>query len=222
MTTEKHISTVRMAARHLNIVYCPFPNGGRAENFEYWIKQLKELASKLGRARKKERWLSEIISLTDQIKECASVRDWEIPTEALDLMITGDDNEKVLLFAEAMKELEDQRRKERLLAHENEVEKFRNFKVDRIYTQAKDIDYLRFSIDEGFKTSQGVTMSKEEGLTLYAAIKSNRLKQGDRVLYYRVRKIDAKELVVGCHRILLTEIERVIESNRNLLFPQQS
>ncbi|MFA7287624.1 MAG: hypothetical protein WC055_01975 [Melioribacteraceae bacterium] len=67
-TTAKHISTVRSAANHLNLIYCPYPAGDKYENLEYWIKEAEQIGLKLAKAKKPELYLTQLDQLRDKVE----------------------------------------------------------------------------------------------------------------------------------------------------------
>lgn len=59
-TTSNHISTVRQACRHLNIIYCFRPDASHDNNFNYWLTEAESAINKLKTARKPEKYLNEL------------------------------------------------------------------------------------------------------------------------------------------------------------------
>ena len=67
-TTAKHINITRQAARHKNLIFCPYPNGSHTENFTRWYNEAKQQADKLPTARKPEKYLSEIQYISHRVE----------------------------------------------------------------------------------------------------------------------------------------------------------
>jgi len=217
-STSKHVSHVWQASRHWEMIKCYFPEAEYgSNNFNHWRDDINEQLRRLSTARKPELYLSPIKRLIEEVKTYADFMGFEIPASLRDIVFSPDIDLMLFDAAAKIKEIQDAHKREAVERAKIEVEKFRNFEVSRIHGTALDIDYLRVSVENGFETSQGVEISIEEGLLLYAAIKQGRLKRGDSVKHYTVRSIDSKMLVVGCHNIPIKEIDSVIDSNTEML-----
>src|SRR5688572_19378457 len=46
-TTAKHISIVKHACNHLNVIYCASPTATHSANFDFWVKSAEEIIAKL-------------------------------------------------------------------------------------------------------------------------------------------------------------------------------
>ena len=217
-TTSKHINHVWSATRQHDHIMCydPSSNYG-SSNFSAWENDIDKQLALLGKARKPELYLSELSRLIDEVKKYAEFMEFEIPTRLKEMVDSTEVNAMLLSEAAKIAEVRKQQAKLEKERVEQEVERFRTFEVSRVHGRGSDIDYLRVSEEGGFETSQGISLSIEEGLRLYMAIKLGKLKRGDNVLHYTVRSIDEKMLVVGCHNIPIKEIDMVIDSNIEVL-----
>lgn len=210
-TTSKHVSMTWSACYHHEKVMCYHPEDRTGlRNFEFWEWDINKELSKLGRARKREIYLRNIHSLINEVKVYAEFMDLEIP-EKLRAMVYSSDIES-MLSAEASKirEIEDAQKATRMAEYKERVQKFKAFEIDHIGMKVGDYDHLRVS-ESGFETSQGIKLELLEGIDLYRCIKAGLLKRGDRIKHYIVNSVDSKVLVVGCHKILISEIDSVAQ-----------
>ena len=80
---------------------------------------------------------------------------------------------------------------------------------------AGELSYGRFSamrlrVKEGeVQTTHGATVPVIEARKLYRALKAGMNIEGQQVGYYRVTRVTESELVIGCHNIPLSEVERI-------------
>lgn len=217
-TTRKHVNYVWAATRQHDKIMCYYPEDNYGtRNFFEWTKELEASLALLGKARKPENYLRNIKHMIDEIKEYAAHMSFEMPPALSEIVNSEDIENAIMSNAQRIANLERMRRADQRERVKGEVERFRKFEVSRLSSRGGDIDYLRVSEDRGFETSQGVSLSIEEGLRLYMAIKLGKLNPGDKVLHYTVRSIDKKMLVVGCHNIPIKEIDMVIEQNIEIL-----
>ena len=218
VTTRKHVNYVWAATRQHDKIMCYYPEDSYGtRNFFEWTKALEASLALLGKARKPENHLRNIKHMIDEIKEYAAHMNFEIPPALSEIVNSEDIENAIMSNAQRIANLERMRRADERERVKGEVERFRKFEISRVSSRGDDIDYLRVSEEGGFETSQGVSLSIEEGLRLYMAIKLGKLKRGDSVLHYTVRSIDKKTLVVGCHNIPIKEIDMVIDSNIEML-----
>src|SRR6185437_15270327 len=61
-STSAHITLVRQASRHLDLIYVPDPELPNDELFEKWYHQIKGIAGSLGNARRPEKYILDIQS----------------------------------------------------------------------------------------------------------------------------------------------------------------
>ena len=107
------------------------------------------------------------------------------------------------------KRLKQEREKAIKLEKEN-LQKFLTYETNYLYNNYSNLVYLRIDKDnKHIETSKGVTIRKGEATILYKKILSNEPIQGGKISHYTINGIKDNNLVVGCHTIPLTEINRI-------------
>lgn len=199
-TTAKHISVVRQACRHKNIIYCNNPENGHQSNINDFIYRIELFASSLVGARKPEIHIEKVNQVIEEAKSYLKFFQLEAPEllqKAFDIIdkekyIEYSKEKSVILQAEAEKRLLAQEKK-----HREELNKWLIGKTHRLYTYGKH-DYLRCLDGLIIETTQAVKISTELGRELYNRIKENKLVVGSHVLSYEVKEV-GKEYKIGCH-----------------------
>ncbi len=72
-------------------------------------------------------------------------------------------------------------------------------------------DLLKVTDNCNIITSQRVTISKKDAIALYLLIINNKLKVGDTVLQWNVRKVTDSYISIGCHTIAISDIKEVYQ-----------
>lgn len=230
-TTAKHIAATRSACSHHELIfmYSPlevqWPNNvssyfGTAtdsyhhnKNINHWTDGIKAQIKLLSRARKREKYLSEIRFIVAKIEKYCEF--FQL-TRAADLteLLEHCTPEKIGEYTaiEAARLAEARRKQYELEAarRAEELEKFRTFKTDRIYTRG-DADYLRYNAEiDAVQTSQGVNIPAAAARRLYADILQRGTCAGDCGIFieqYKVAAITETAVIIGCHTIARAEIE---------------
>lgn len=87
--------------------------------------------------------------------------------------------------------------------------KFENFEINSFRSEH---DYLRISADRTkVETSQQVKIDIEDARNLYKAIVHKVDVRGQSISHYIVKSVDDKTLVIGCHKIPMTEVHKIGE-----------
>ena len=221
-TTAKHLSIVRQAARHLNLIFCHNPNNSHNENIEQWIRAAEQEAANLVRAKKPEKYLNEIEYIKQQVQKYFDFFGLDIdqyPT--LKKVINIGDKVEYLQYSEAKNLLLEQEAKaeakRKAAKHKKDLKDWRSFKLSRLYIHDGN-DYLRFNTDKlRIETSQGIEIPEKTAKTFYKAILRS-LKHGGcngncdlKILNFDVKSIDKKQIVIGCHTITIKEIEGLVK-----------
>lgn len=201
VSTSKHQGIVLGACRQYEFVHCAtlegfWPSNPKRfieKNLESWSKQVKEIVEgPMGRARKPERYLAQILGITEKVEAFCKFFKVRVPEEFKSFKGTMD-REQVLAFARdlAKREAERKRKAEKVAA-----EKFMNFERDHFNGEYQ---IVRLRADKNrFETSMGVQIPFDMGREFYEKMRDGVLKVGDSVLYYRVRSVGS-EIKVGCH-----------------------
>lgn len=201
-TTAKHINITRQAARHKNLIFCPFPTGSAAENFTRWFADISIEAHKLQTARKPEKYLNEIAHYSNLVTKYSQFFSVDIPVTLREIMAISNKAEYLEFnnkLAAYKKQEEKRKAAEQKKQFKKQLQKFMNFEINRIYSDIKK-DYLRFNKAENkIETTQAVQIPVEAAKRLYLAIANNTVKIGDTILSYSIDYIDNKTVKIGCH-----------------------
>lgn len=221
-TTSKHLSIVRQAARHLNLIYCHNPNNSHNDNIDQWIRLAEQEASNLVRAKKPEKYLNEIEYIKQQVQKYFDFFGLNIDQfSTLKKVINIGDKAEYLQYSEAKSLLLEQEAKaeakRKAAKHKKDLKDWRAFKLNRLYIHDGN-DYLRFNTDKlRVETSQGIEIPEKTAKTFYKAILRS-LKNGGcddncdlKILNFDVKSIDKKQIVIGCHTITIKEIESLVK-----------
>lgn len=201
-TTAKHISVVRQAARHLNVIYCAIvitQDNTHEQNFKCWLNDAERSAEKLVKAKKPELYLSEISHIADKANKYAAFFSLTIPTTLQVILAIGNKNEYAA-YAEKKSEYElaEKKQAEKNLQkrHKKELSEWLKGKTHRLYVH-NGFDYLRMNNDR-VETTQAVQIPLETAKGLYTAIKDNSLNVGAKFMQYEVLET-GKNIKIGCH-----------------------
>ena len=217
VSTAKHLSLVRRAVSHKQVFEVPsFTN--HAENVQYYIERAREYFDKAKRARTSTTWLLGVAKHTVTIlREYLEQFPTPIPEShaelwtALDHGTYLDSEVQASLLKkerEAKKaELESQRlaREAREREEQERLEKWIAGELGYGYFSA-----MRLRVKENeVETTHGARVPVIEARKLYRALKAGVSVEGQQVGYYRVTRVTDSELVIGCHNIPLSEVERI-------------
>lgn len=198
-TTAKHISVVRQAAGHLNVIYCYRPDNTHADNFKSWVTEIEIIAANLPKAKKPEKYLSQINHVAYKVRQYAEFFELTIPETLLAAMSISDKAEfsKYTEKKEAY-ELEEKKRQEAELKkrHKKELDEWFKGKTHRLYVR-DGFDYLRLNNDR-IETTQAVQVPLELGKRLFLKIKNGELHIGDKVMDFEVVET-SPNIKIGCH-----------------------
>lgn len=213
-TTAKHISIVRNATNHIKKIYCYNPNGTHDENFNAWQNEAENNINKLEKAKKPEIYINELTRINSKVSIYANYFKIDIPTTLQSVLSITDKAEIVAYFetkqANILKDKENALNKLKI-EHKLELKDWRNFKKKRLYSRIENCDYLRYNkTSERFETSQGIEIPKELFLRLWNKVLIG--EKFDKVLDYSVKEIGKNFITVGCHKIMLNEVKKVIKS----------
>lgn len=79
LTTSKHVSIVWQAANHKNIIHCFNPESTHDENLNSWLYEAERIAANLLKAKKPEKYLSELSYVNDKVNKYVSFFNLPIP-----------------------------------------------------------------------------------------------------------------------------------------------
>ena len=222
-TTAKHINEARHATSHLNKIYCPFPNEAKERNFGYWLNIVENIASNLPKAKKPEIYLNKIEQVKNEVQRyCAFFNiNLELAAPVLfeALKITSKDIYKGYheLKIQAQEKAKTIREKELKKKLNKEIKEFRAFERARIYNRLS-LDYLRFNTEsKRVETSQGVEVPELIARKFYTyvleTIKTGGCNQcNTKILDFEVTEINKAFIRVGCHKIEIKEIQKLVKN----------
>jgi hypothetical protein len=200
-TTRKHISIVKQACNHLNVIYCASPTATHQANFDFWLKSAEEIIAKLPTAKKPEKYLSELNGIQSQAIKYATFFELPLPEslkavfaiENKDQYKSYKDNKEAILQALKKKQEAELKRK-----HKKELTKWLAGETNRLYTRNGE-DYLRMGIHyDCVETTQGVEIDLPIAKAFWKLIKDGKLAVGDTLENYTVNEVG--ELIkIGCH-----------------------
>lgn len=216
-TTAKHKSIVRNATNHLNLIYCNDPSDGRTLNMEAFEKEMKGALVGLANARKPEKYINEAECILERVKKYAEFFGMEVPTHLIELI----DSAKTGKYAEYLKNeavrIEAERKEKelkRIKEFKKQIAKWRKGEGQRLYDRFYGVDYLR-AIGQRIETSQGIEIPYETGKRAFKIILALIAKGGClgecnfKILDFEVKEVNKDFIVVGCHKIEMTEVKKI-------------
>ena len=216
-STTQHLSLIRQAVRHKQVFTVPSMTDHRA-NVAYLIEKARDHFDKAKRARKYADW--EIRSGRESVETTrAYITKFQVQVpdshvelwQALhtDTYLNGEVQAALLAKARAAQVAEREATKQARLKREAEEA------AQLAKWVAGELSYGRFSamrlrVKEGeVQTTHGARVPIIEARKLYRALKAGMNIEGQQVGYYRVTRVTESELVIGCHNIPLSEVERI-------------
>lgn len=199
VTTSKHISIVRDAANHKNIIYCFNPESTHTENLNSWIDEAENIAANLLKAKKPEKYLSQLSYVNDKVNKYVAFFNLAIP-EKLQLALSIRNKDQYKEYAAKKEQFEQAEKKRQKIElekkHKKELAAWIKGETHRLYNR-NGYDYLRLS-ENIIETTQAIQIPLPIAKELYFKIKNNEAKIGDKVLSYTINEI-GKEIKIGCH-----------------------
>lgn len=217
VSTAKHLSLVRRAVSHKTVFTVP-DFTSHQDNVRYFIEQARDHFDKAKRARKYPDW--EILSGRETV---ATTRAYitkfqvQVPDSHVELWqalhtdtyLNSEVQTALLAKARAAQAAEREEQKRR-----REIEAQRQAESLTKWISG-ELDWGRFSEmrlrvkDDEVQTTHGASVPIIEARKLYRALKAGVNIEGQQVGYYRVTRVTESELVIGCHNIPLSEVERI-------------
>lgn len=194
-TTAKHISEVRSAVTHRNIIYVPEvqPHGKvwHQKAFKQWHEKIEFIISrKLARARKPEIYIIEIQRIVARAKKYAEFFNLELPESLANVDCSVSEEQR-----KAIKQMVKEERERKAAWEKEKVDKW--LRGERYGSLNTKYQYLRVK-DGRVETSKNVQIPLELAKKFYERIKDGLLKCGDTILYYRVDRV-GNIIKIGCH-----------------------
>jgi hypothetical protein len=205
-TTSKHLSYSASALSHKRKIYCAYPRGTHADNFNWWDERIDRILKALTTCRKPEAHLHALSHFGSQIETYCEWFKIAVPDHIkikLNVASTADAKEAI---ANAAKAEAERLEKE----HKRELKLFRSGKKHRMSIR-NAYDYIRVD-EKRFITSQGVEIPHSIGLKFYELLKAGKVVAGDKLMEYTVGGITKSEVEIGCHRITFKEMKKAVSS----------
>jgi hypothetical protein len=228
-TTSKHQAyTMRAIPSHLNLIKCKDVEPGfygHKTNILYFLNSCKNLIRKAETSRKyKDFELSAALRFFNDCKLYIQLFDLKIE-DFNSIVLQSDD--PIHLFQECEKMLTDFenseaykkwlinkeiKRKEdelkQLERNAENIDKFRQFETN--YVSGIPYNLLRVNKEKNsIETSLNITISVDVFLKSYNLLKNSLLRIGDKIAEYRFNGLENNIVQVGCHKILVSEIDEV-------------
>lgn len=197
VSTRKHIGIVTQATRQYKQYFA------KSIDDALVVRRLHTLNDKLPNARKIDMYISEIIGIVETYKKQRYELGLYINPEIVSFSdkITPEQIEKAKIKALEAKKKEEAKIKANIAA-------FLNYESNRINGSKED--YIRLSLDKTqIETNQEVKIPIEEAKSLYQAIVNNLNVIGYQIGSYYINDLTNKYLIVGCHKIVLSNLHEV-------------
>lgn len=226
-STGRQITKAQRALRGNTFVFVPRVLNSISENTSHYTSEANNQLQKLALAKKPSLYIEQLNSIKARADRYYSFLGIDMPVELSELLDLKQAPEEVKLLMLRLRDQGKERRKE--IAEENKrrnaeyqanhlerVEKWRKFDLSYVGHSNYDhqYDYLRFNSDSGnVETSQSVNVPVKIALDFYNTLLS--LKGADTediklMNLYQVRIVTYEYVIIGCHKILFSEIESIM------------
>lgn len=195
-TTAKHLSDVRDAVRHLNIIYVPTLRSYDAM-ITNWNYELGQIAEKHAVARKPEKYVLQAQQLYKWVVKYHEVMELEIPQMLVNAYERLKDEESAKAYAEVVRERNKILRERKRAEEQEKIDNFMNFKSSGFSSDYQIVRYNEKT--ERFETSRGVQIPRALAKVFYELLKNNSVYVGAKLMQYRVDSISGNVIKVGCH-----------------------
>jgi hypothetical protein len=232
-TTQGQKSSVRSAISHKTIIYCSNPveaeHGDHDRNLKDFEYRAKEPANKIGKAKKPEKYFSEIESIRNEFLAYTGFFKIKFKKKDYPTVFMEPSPELIEQAKERVKRekvLQAQREAKALKLAENQLAWWKQNKTYRETGTSESNNlipaptglkhtYLRIDTEGQIETSKGIELPMDVARRFYhwcrVMAKSGGC-NGDckkEILGYPVKVIDSEHIVIGCHDIQWTEINRI-------------
>lgn len=217
VTTSRHQSIVRSASRQYKQIWAFNPDSPMSEATTI-IRMLQNLKDDYKAKIKKARVIAEMHSILSNFKEFIELVDFKLLevhkqdlSEIEAFLNSNEVKERLRLEAEREKKRLERKALEEKNKYQIERDRFLSHKVNRIYSHGQ-YDLLRISQDGSrVETSQGIQIPVPVAKLSFQMLKTvppERL-PGKNIGPYQIISLDNGVLKIGCHKILMTDIEKI-------------
>lgn len=217
VSTAKHLSLVRGAVRHKTVYTVP-QFDYHPDNVRYFIEQAKASYDKAKRARTNVSWhINDAKAQVDQARRYMTQFKVDVPAGQRDLWVAlhtetylNGDVQAALLAKEreARKAKLESQKQRRLEQERKEAERLAEWIAGTLAYGHFSAMRLRVYNDE-VQTTHGARVPIIEARKLYQALKAGVDVSGQRIGHYTVTRVEGEYIIIGCHTIPLSEIERI-------------
>lgn len=197
VSTTAHTSYVKQATGHYDHIYCYDLLASHEQNQRSYLEDIQHILPSLAKARKPEKWIHEIQVISEHAKKYCEFFDIKMDKD-LAMFVQSEDLNKTneAYEAELLRKAERERRK-RMKEMKEQLEKWHNFEGSD-YISNLDYQELRCNARR-IETTMGVKIPYDIAREFYEKLKAGAIKVGDKLFYYAVRRMDSKEIAIGCH-----------------------
>jgi hypothetical protein len=219
-STAKHISLVRQAISHKDVIYCNNPEQSNEWNVEHFISEIRNEATNLIKAKKPEKYLIQIEYIKAQLNTYLTYFNLKLSKDqAKQIDIKSKEDFVQRVEAEKAKKLKADKKAIAMgkKLYPIYVHNFRNelkndFTPDEFKALNKHIDSIGnpilFKVKANeIESSKGVKIPFDIAKRYINRFLNSDIKPLDRILNYPVSKVKKDLLVIGCHNIYRAEIE---------------
>jgi hypothetical protein len=219
-STSKHISLVRSAISHKDLIFCHNPTGSHEQNINSFITDITNEAMKLIKAIKPEKYLLEIDYLKNRLNKYLEYFNLKLNKEQagkIDIKSKEDFTEKIKIEKAKIEKKEKSLIAKGKKLYPVYVHNFRNgLKQDFTTLESQYLGKYIMSIgnpvlfkikDNEIESTKGVKIPINIAKRYINKFLNNELRILDQILNYTILKVDKNSLVVGCHNIFKTEID---------------
>lgn len=201
-STASHISYVKSACSHKRMIYCYDPAAwSHNTNQDEFLRDIKALLPSLAKARKPEKWIHEIQVICERAKTYCEFFNIKMDKDLAKFVNSEDFNKTSEEYLAELKKRAERERRKQMKEHKEYLAKWHKFEFNH---SVPFLEYqeLRMNTENKnrIETTMGVTITYDMGKEFYEKLKAGEVKEGDQLLYYRVGKIDNKEIRIGCHK----------------------
>lgn len=217
VSTAKHLSLVRRAVQHKTVYIVP-QFTYHPDNVRYFIGQAKASYDKAKRARTHVSWhIQDAKAQVEQARRYMTQFKVAVPAEQRELWVAlhtetylnGDVQAALLAKEREAKQAERESQKQRRLEKEQEErERLEQWIAGELSYGHFSAMRLRVYNDE-VQTTHGARVPIIEARKLYRALKAGLNVAGQHIGHYTVTRVTETEMIIGCHNIPLSEIERI-------------
>ena len=137
-TTAKHISIVKQACNHLDVIYCKSPDSTHDANFAHWLSMAEGIAAQLLKAKKPEKYLNELNYIKGYAEKYSQFFKLTIPA-ALQSVLNIENKDQYKTYSENKQAILDRERKEgearAKKEHAKHLKKWLAGETNRLYTR---------------------------------------------------------------------------------------